>query len=658
LARVLIACGAGPERIVALLLPRSVDIVVAQLAVVTAGAAFVPVDPDHPGKRIEFMLADADPVLVLTHTEYLDRLPGDVETVVLDDPDWLAQLESTEATAVDDAHRSAPLLLAHPAYVIYTSGSSGRPKAVVVTHAGLASFAAAQTEHVEVGPGDRVLQFSSPSFDASVLELCLALPAGAALVVPQPGRLLAERLAEVLEGQLISHALIPPAALATLPVEAASGLPAFRCLIVGGEACPAELVARWAPSRRMINAYGPTESTVVAAWSQPLSAGGPVPLGTPIANTQLYVLDEALQPVPVGAPGELYIAGVGLARGYLGRPGLTAQRFVANPFAGPGSRMYHSGDLVRWTPAGQLEFMGRADEQVKIRGYRIELGEVESALLTHPDIAQAVVRLASHEGRPYLLTYLVMGGAAASRGAPTIEELREFAGRLLPDYMLPSAVQVLPALPMTSSGKIDRRALPAPEHSPSPTAGYLAPSTPMERQLAGIWAGVLGAPRVGVHDNFFELGGDSILSIQVVSRARQAGLRLSSKDIFLHQSIAALAPLVGVLDNARALDTGRHQPAPVEGPAPLAPVQRWFFNAYGALPHFTMSTVLELAADFQENALQSALEAIVAHHDALRLRFENLDGQWRQQPRANPTPAMYSSPGAPTGTGCSASSST
>ncbi|HKR49075.1 MAG TPA: amino acid adenylation domain-containing protein, partial [Pseudonocardiaceae bacterium] len=625
LARVLITRGAGPERIVALALPRSVDLVVAQLAVVTAGAAFVPVDPDYPGERIDFMLADAAPVVVLTHAGYVGRLRCGADILVLDDPDCAAELAAADATAVGDEHRTGPLLLSHPAYVIYTSGSSGRPKAVVVTHAGLAGFAAAQTEHFGVTPGDRVLQFSSPSFDASVLELCLALPAGAALVVPPPGRLLAERLAEVLEGQRVTHALIPPAALATLPPSVATGLPAFRCLIVGGEACPAELVARWAPGRTMVNAYGPTESTVVAAWSPALApSGGSVPIGTPIANTQVYVLDRYLQPVPVGVAGELYIAGAGLARGYLGRPGLTAARFVANPFGGgPGTRMYRSGDLVHWTAAGQLEFLGRVDQQVKIRGYRIELGEVESVLLTHPDIAQVVVTLANHDGRPYLLAHLVP--AAGSADPPTIEVLREFAGRVLPDHMLPSAVTVLPTLPLTPSGKIDRRALPTPDHRPALTTDHVAARTATERRLADIWADILGVLRIGVHDNFFELGGDSILSLQVVSRARQVGLRLSSRDIFRCQTIAALAPLVD------AVDTVRDQSSPVDGPAPLTPVQHWFFSTYGALRHFTMSMLVELAEDFDENALRTAVDAVVARHDALRLRFGQVDGQWWQQ---------------------------
>ncbi|MGH3529677.1 MAG: condensation domain-containing protein, partial [Pseudonocardiaceae bacterium] len=312
---------------------------------------------------------------------------------------------------------------------------------------------------------------------------------------------------------------------------------------------------------------------------------------------------------------------IGLARGYLGRPGLTAARFVANPFAEPGARMYRSGDLVRWTAIGELEFAGRADEQVKIRGYRVELGEVESALLSHPDITQAVVCLAEHDGHRYLLAYVV---GAPHAVPPTVAGLREFAGRRLPDYMLPAAVEVLPALPLTPSGKIDRKALPAPDHRPSATAGYVAASTPTEHLLAEIWAGVLGAERVGVHDNFFELGGDSILSIQVVSRARRAGLDISSQDIFLRQTIAALAPLAGTRN-----DPGDASAA-VEGPAPLAPIQRWFFDVYGALRHFTMSVHLELTEDPDEPALQTAITAVVARHDALRQRFERIDGQWWQ----------------------------
>ncbi|MGH3785814.1 MAG: non-ribosomal peptide synthase/polyketide synthase, partial [Pseudonocardiaceae bacterium] len=624
LARYLVEYGAGPERLVAVALRRSVDLVVALLAVTKAGGAYLPVDPDYPQQRIEFMLTDAAPVVVLTCAAVAPRLSGSpgARWVVVDDPDVVTAVAAMSGNGLTDADRCGVLALSHPAYVIYTSGSTGRPKGVVVCHGGAASLVTAQVQRLDVTAHSRVLQFASPSFDASFWELCMGLLAGATLVVAPAEQLLpGPVLAELVHRQRVTHATLPPSALAVMPADALAPL---VTLVVAGEACSPELVAAWSPGRRMINAYGPTETTVCATTSGPLPAQTHTlpPIGTPVINTQVYVLDEQLQPVPVGVWGELYIAGSGLARGYLGRTGLTAQRFMANPFGVPGGRMYRSGDLVRWTAAGQLEFAGRTDEQVKIRGYRIELGEIESALLRHPDIAQAAVVLASHDGHRYLLAYVVV---ASSAPVPTLAALREFAGRLLPDYMLPSAVEVLPALPLTPSGKIDRRALPTPEHRPSPTAGYVAPSTPAEHQLAEIWADVLGVSRVGVHDNFFELGGDSILSIQVVSRARRAGLELSSKDIFLHQTIAALTPLVSTLD---ALGEAS---LPVDGPAPLAPIQHWFFDTYGALRHFTMSVLVELTEDLDFDALETALEAVVAGHHALRLRFEQVDGLWWQQ---------------------------
>ncbi len=416
LAHLLIRRGAGPEQVVALALPRSAEIIVAQLAAAKAGAAYLPVDPAYPPDRIAFMLADAQPVLTVTRRDLVAALPAlDPAAVLLtDDPDTLAAVNEMPGHAPADADRTAPLHPAHPAYVIYTSGSTGTPKGVVVSHTGLASFAAAEAEHYQVRPGDRVLQLSSPSFDAAVLELCMSLPAGAALVVPPDGPLLGDQLADVLARQHITHALITPAALATVPADAAHGLPGFRTVIVGGEACTAALADRWAPGRRMINSYGPTESTVVATWSDPLSPGhATIPIGQAIWNTQVYVLDPGLRPVPPGIPGQLHIAGAGLARGYLNQPGLTAQRFTACPFGPPGARMYATGDLARWTcgakgTGGQLEYLGRADDQVKIRGFRIEPGEIEAALLRHPAIAAAaVIAREDTPGRRHLAAYLV-----------------------------------------------------------------------------------------------------------------------------------------------------------------------------------------------------------------------------------------------------------
>ncbi|SDM61245.1 non-ribosomal peptide synthase/polyketide synthase [Allokutzneria albata] len=578
LARYLIAQGAEPERLVAVALPRSVDIIVAELAVAKTGAAFLPVDPAYPAERIEFMLADANPVFVIS------EIP---DTSTLDESDLDIR------PPVDAA-----------AYVIYTSGSTGRPKGVVVSHRGLAGFSAAEAEHFDVRAGDRVLEFSSPSFDASVLELCMSLPVGASLVVPPPGPLLGDQLAEVINTHGVTHALIPPVALATVDTE----LPSLKTLVVGGDACSADLTTKWAPGRHMINAYGPTESTVVTTWSEPLVPGVLPPIGRPIPNTRVYVLDAALNPVPIGVPGELYVAGDSLARGYLDRPGLTAERFVANPFE-PGARMYRTGDVVRWTNSGELHFVGRADEQVKIRGFRIELGEIETALLAHPSVEQATVLALTDR----LVAYVV--GSSAG--------LREHLAERLPEYMVPSAFVELDAIPMSPNGKVDRKALPEPDFSTA-QAEYVAPSTPVEATLAEIWADVLGLDRVGVEDNFFSLGGDSILSIQVSARARQAGLRLATKELFLHQTISALAPHVERIK-------GEADRAAVVGDVPLTPIQHWFFDSDRVNPHhFNQSHLVELVGRPDLDALRSALNALLAHHDALRMRFEQRDGRWHQ----------------------------
>jgi amino acid adenylation domain-containing protein len=501
-ARVLRSRGAGPEKVVALLLPRSADLVVAQLAVVKTGAAFLPIDPGYPEERIRYMLDDANPVLTLR------ELP---------------------VSTMDDSPLGIEVEPENAAYVIYTSGSTGRPKGVVVSHAGLGTLVANTIEAYQVGPGDRVLQYVSPSFDASILELCASLMTGAALVVTPPGPLLGDQLRDVLAGGRVTHALIPPAALATVEDP---DLPDFRTVVVGGDVCPPDLVAKWAPGRRMLNMYGPTEATVVSTVSQPLVVGEAVTIGRALRHTQAYVLDDRLQPVPPGVAGELYVASPGLARGYLGRPGLTATRFVANP---AGGRMYRTGDLVRRTRAGDLEFLGRTDDQVKIRGFRIELGEVESALRAHPALTAAVV-LAKPDpaGQKRLVAY--------AAGDVTAADLRAFLGRQLPEHLVPSAFVVLDALPVNASGKLDRAALPEPAEE---TADYVAPRSPEEQLIADIWAEVLGVPRVGLGDDFFALGGHSVLAAKVRMRLQAAfGVDLPLPVLFQTTTVAALAAVV------------------------------------------------------------------------------------------------------------------
>ncbi|MFG2094577.1 non-ribosomal peptide synthase/polyketide synthase [Streptomyces sp. NPDC048612] len=615
LAHHLIGRGVGPESVVALELPRSAETVVAQLAVTKAGGAFLPVDPAYPDGRREFMVRDS------------------AATVVLDDPAAVWRTDGPD-TAPTDADRRTPLTDAHPAYVIYTSGSTGTPKAVVVTHTGLAGFAVAAAGRYGVHEGDRVLQFASPSFDASVLELCVSLLAGATLVAGEEGPLLGDRLAQVLGDRRITHALIPPAALATVPPEAAGALPHLRTLIVGAEACPADLVARWAPGRRMINSYGPTEATVVSTWTGPLTpdAGAP-PIGRPVDGTRAYVLDAALRPVPVGVTGELYVAGPGLARGYLARPGLTAARFVADPFGAPGERMYRTGDLVRWGADGELRYAGRADDQVKVRGFRIEPGEIESALRSGPHVRDAVVAVRAAAGRPPAGPARLVAYVVPADGAPDplpVPELRAHLAGLLPPHMVPSVFVPLARLPLTPNGKTDRHALPDPGPASGTTGPHRAPRTDTERRIAEIWGDVLGLDTVGADDNFFELGGDSILSMQVVSRLRRDGLHLATKDLFTHQTVAALATVV-------TTGPDRTDSGPVTGDLPLTPIQQWFLATPRANHHhFNQSALLELDGTPDPAALGQALAALLEHHDALRMRFTEEDGRWHQH---NPPPA-------------------
>ncbi|MFF9672031.1 non-ribosomal peptide synthase/polyketide synthase [Streptomyces eurythermus] len=554
LAHRLIARGAGPGDLVALLLPRSADMVLAQLAVAKSGAAFLPVDPAYPEERIALMLRDAAPALTLDAKEIAALLA--------------APPDDTPGHRPTDADRRRPLDPDDPAYVIYTSGSTGTPKGVVVTHRGLAAFSAAEAAHYQVAAGDRVLAFATPSFDASVLELCMSLPHGARLVVPRPGPLLGAELAGVLRAERVTHTLLPPAALATLPADTPGTLPDLKTLIVGADACGAELVARWAPHHRMVNSYGPTEATVVATWSAPLEPDGSAPpIGRPLPATGAYVLDARLRPVPDGVPGELWLSGPALARGYLGRPGLTAARFRADPFGPPGTRMYRTGDLVRRDGAGELHYLGRTDHQLKLRGHRIEAGEVEAVLVRHPGVLDAVVTVREDEpGLPRLVAHLLTAPGAEP---PIAAELREQAARSLPGYMVPSAFVVLDRFPLTENGKTDRAALPAPAPAGQERERpeYVAPRTPTEEALAELWEEALQTA-VGAEDDYFLLGGDSLRALLIASRANDAfGVTLTPRDVLVSRTVAALAELVEeqVLSELEAAAYGGDGPDPAHG---------------------------------------------------------------------------------------------
>ncbi|MGV9775910.1 amino acid adenylation domain-containing protein, partial [Streptosporangium sp. NPDC003464] len=603
LAHHLIARGAGPDRHVGLSMPRSLDMVVAFLAILKSGAAYLPLDPEYPPDRLAMMLADAAPPIVVTCAAAGFRPPAGPGA---GDGDGLSgaeivMMDTWSGDGLPDGDPVTGLLPGHPAYVVYTSGSTGLPKGVLVTHAGLPSYARTGIERYAVTEDSRVLQFASIGFDGAVLEWLMAFSSGAALVLAPPGVYGGEPLGRFLAEARITHAFVTPAALATVPERP---LPDLRTLLVGGETCRPELVRRWSAGRRMINVYGPTETTVVVAVSDPLTSPEDTPIGRPVHGTRLHVLDPGLRPVPPGTAGELYVAGPSVARGYLNRPGLTAERFVADP-SRPGGRMYRTGDLVRWDADGRLHYLDRADRQVKIRGFRIELGEIESVLAGHPGVGQAaVLARADRPGDRRLVAY-VTGTAGA-------DELRAHARLSLPDYMVPAAIVVLAEMPLTANGKLDRRALPEPE----PETSGREPATDRERLLCGLFAEVLGLPRAGADDGFFDLGGDSILAIQLVARAREAGLGLTPKHVFQHQSPQALALAAEEVAEAPAAGDGGDDGV---GAVPATPIIAWLAEGEGPADGLTQSVVLRVPPGLGLDHLTEAVQAVLDHHDALRL---------------------------------------
>ncbi|HEX2190564.1 MAG TPA: amino acid adenylation domain-containing protein, partial [Longimicrobiaceae bacterium] len=617
LANHLRGLGVGPEARVGVCLERGPALVAAFLAVLRAGGAYVPLDPAYPAARLAHVLADAGVAAVLAQESTAGALPEHGAAVVRVDADR-ERIEARSDAAPESGVGPESL-----AYVIYTSGSTGTPKGVLVPHAGLCNVAAAQVRDLGVRPDDRVLQFASPGFDASVFEIAMALGAGAALVLGTRETLApGPDLAGLLRAQAVTVATLPPAALAALPGEE---LPALRTLMTAGEACPAELVERWAPGRRFLNLYGPTEATIWSTTAACEAGGGRPPIGRPVANTTAYVLDGRLEPVPVGVAGELYVGGAGVARGYGGRPELTAERFVPDPFGGaPGARLYRTGDRVRRRPDGQLDFLGRADQQVKVRGFRVELGEVEAVLARHPEVrAVAAAVRGAEAGDRRIVAYLQAGA-----GLP-VAEVRELARAALPEYMVPAAFVVLDALPLTPSGKVDRRALPEPDPAAAgdePAAAH--PRTPVEEVLAAVWEGVLGVPRVGPLDDFFDLGGHSLLATRVVSRIRAVlGVEASVRDLFEHPTVAGLA---AALAGARGSSAPPIVPRDPSAPAPLSFSQQrlWFLDRMepgGA--HFNIALAQRLGGPLDAGVLERCFAEILRRHESLRTVFREAGGE-------------------------------
>ncbi|WPN28492.1 amino acid adenylation domain-containing protein [Pseudomonas sp. P5_109] len=620
--------GVGPDVLVGIALERSLEMIVSLLAILKAGGAYVPLDPDYPQDRLAYMLADSGTRLLLTDSALMPRLPlhEGIEVICLDHAsDWL-----DEACADNLPNLTAEENLA---YVIYTSGSTGKPKGTLLPHSNLTRLFSATEHWFGFNANDVWSLFHSYAFDFSVWEIFGALFYGGKLVVvPHAVSRSPEDFARLLKDERVTVLNQTPSAFRQLMPFACANAPgmALRYVVFGGEALDVASLRPWYDAfddeqPLLINMYGITETTVHVTY-RPLSradldGANSSPLGEPIADLRWYVLDPCLNPVAKGCVGELYVGGAGLARGYHQRPDLTVTRFVPDLFATePGARLYRTGDLARYCADGSIEYAGRIDHQVKIRGFRIELGEIQDRLQSHPAIEQALVLAPSVNGSQQLVAWFTASGDDKD----VRQSLREHLQAGLPDYMVPAHLIKLDHWPLTSNGKLDRNALPKPDAALAQQA-YTAPMDDLQSELAAIWQDVLKLERVGIDDNFFELGGDSIISIQVVSRARQAGIRITPRDLFQHQTVQSLAK-VAVRSAGLIIDQG-----PVRGEVLLTPIQHWFFEQQiDARHHWNQSLLLELREPLDSGCLQQALAALLEHHDALRLRWHQVDGVWRQ----------------------------
>ncbi|MCY8657485.1 amino acid adenylation domain-containing protein, partial [Bacillus spizizenii] len=618
LAHLLIEKGLGPEQFVALALPRSPEMVASMLAVLKTGAAYLPLDPEFPADRISYMLEDAKSSCIITTEEIAARLPDglSVPQLVLDQT---VTQEIVKRYSPDNPNVSVSL--AHPAYIIYTSGSTGRPKGVVVTLKSLSNFLLSMQEAFSLGEEDRLLAVTTVAFDISALELYLPLISGAQIVIAKKETIREpQALAKMIEYFDIDIMQATPTLWHALVTNEPETLRGLRVL-VGGEALPSGLLQALQKLHCSVtNLYGPTETTIWSATAF-LEEGlkGVPPIGKPIWNTQVYVLDNGLQPVPPGVVGELYIAGTGLARGYFRRPDLTAERFVADPYGPPGARMYRTGDQARWRADGSLDYIGRADHQIKIRGFRIELGEIDAVLAKHPDIEQAAVVVREDQpGDKQLVAYVVAASAIDTA------DLRRYVGASLPDYMVPAAFMEMDELPLTPNGKLDRKALPAPDFSTS--VSDRGPRTPQEEILCDLFAEVLGLARVGIDDSFFELGGHSLLAARLMSRIREVmGAELGIAKLFDEPTVAGLAAHLDQAQSARPALQRAERPERI----PLSFAQRrlWFLHCLeGPSPTYNIPVAVRLSGELDQGVLQAALYDLVCRHESLRTIFPESQG--------------------------------